>query len=45
MKEKILLGIFVLWEIYYSYWCLTIHKKINKESFQNLFSPLIIKDE
>jgi hypothetical protein len=25
------LGIFLLWEVYYSYWFLTIHKKIKKE--------------
>jgi hypothetical protein len=34
MKEKIILGIYGIWQIYYSYWFLTIHKKINKESFK-----------
>jgi hypothetical protein len=35
MKEEILyklgIGIFVLWEVYYTYWCLTIHKKIIRQ--------------
>ena len=34
MKQEILykfgLGVFVLWEVYYSYWFLTIHNKIIK---------------
>jgi len=34
MKEitfyKIGLGIFAIWEVYYTYWCLTIHNKIIK---------------
>ena len=32
MKQEIFykfgVGVFVLWEVYYSYWFLTIHKKI-----------------
>lgn len=28
---KIGVGVFILWEVYYSYWWMTIHNKIIKQ--------------
>jgi hypothetical protein len=34
MKQEIFyklgIGVFIIWELYYSYWFLTVHKKIIK---------------